>query len=54
MAEPDKQQFGDGSDQWGDAARNLTNAAKELGERRARSMQRLLEQPLPPPILPPP
>ena len=31
MAEPDKQQFGDGGDQWGEAARNLANAAKELG-----------------------
>ena len=29
MAEPDKQQFGDGGDQWGEAARNLANAAKE-------------------------
>ena len=36
MAEPDKQQFGDGSDQWGDAARNLTNAAKELGKESAK------------------
>ena len=32
MAEPDKQQFGDGSDQWANAAQNLTNAAKELGK----------------------
>lgn len=32
MAEPDKQQFGDGGDQWGEAARNLANAAKELGK----------------------
>ena len=32
MAEPDKQQFGDGGDQWGEAARNLPNAAKELGK----------------------
>ena len=48
MAEPDKQQFGDGSDQWANAAQNLTNAAKE------QSRQRLLEQPLPPPIPPPP
>lgn len=32
MSEPDKQQFGDGGDQWGEAARNLANAAKELGK----------------------
>ena len=36
MAEPEKQQFGDGSDQWGEAARNLTNAAKELGKESAK------------------
>ena len=32
MSEPDKQQFGDGGDQWGEAARNVVNAAKELGK----------------------
>ena len=32
MSEPDKEQFGDGGDQWGEAARNLPNAAKELGK----------------------
>ena len=37
MAKPDKQQFGDGGDQWGEAARNLANAAKELGKEGARS-----------------
>ena len=36
MAEPDKQQFGDGSDQWANAAQNLTNAAKELGKESAK------------------
>lgn len=36
MAEPEKQQFGDGSDQWGEAARNLTTAAKELGKESAK------------------
>ena len=37
MAEPDKQQFGDGGDQWGEAARNLANAAKELGKEGAKT-----------------
>ena len=37
MAEPDKQQFGDGGDQWGEAARNLANAAKELGKEGAKA-----------------
>ena len=36
MAELDKQQFGDGGDQWGEAARNLANAAKELGKEGAK------------------
>ena len=36
MAEPDKQQFGDGSDQWANVAQNLTNAAKELGKESAK------------------
>ena len=37
MSEPDKQQFGDGGDQWGEAARNLANAAKELGKEGVKS-----------------
>ena len=37
MSEPDKQQFGDGGDQWGGAARNLVNAAKELGKEGAKT-----------------
>ena len=37
MAEPDKQQFGDGGDQWGEAARSLANAAKELGKEGAKT-----------------
>lgn len=37
MAEPDKQQFGDGGDQWGEAARNVVNAAKELGKEGVKS-----------------
>ena len=37
MAEPDKQQFGDGGDQWGEAARSLGNAAKELGKEGVKS-----------------
>ena len=37
MAESDKQQFGDGGDQWGEAARNLANAAKELGKEGAKT-----------------
>ena len=37
MSEPDKQQFGDGGDQWGEAARNLANAAKELGKEGAKT-----------------
>ena len=37
MSEPDKQQFGDGGDQWGEAARNLANAAKELGKDGVKS-----------------
>lgn len=37
MAEPDKQQFGDGGDQWGEAARNLANVAKELGKEGAKT-----------------
>mgnify|MGYP000694792007 CR=1 FL=1 len=37
MAEPDKQQFGDGGDQWGEAARNLANAAKDLGKEGVKS-----------------
>ena len=37
MSEPDKQQFGDGGDQWGKAARNLANAAKELGKEGVKS-----------------
>ena len=37
MAESDKQQFGDGGDQWGEAARNLANAAKELGKDGAKT-----------------
>lgn len=37
MAEPDKQQFGDGGDQWGEAARNLANAAKDLGKEGAKT-----------------
>ena len=32
MSEPDKQQFGDGGDQWGEAARNVVNAAEERVE----------------------
>ena len=36
MAEPDKQQFGDGQDQFGEAARNFTSAAKSLGQESAR------------------
>ena len=37
MSEPDKQQFGDGGDQWGEAARNLANAARELGKEGAKT-----------------
>lgn len=37
MAEPDKQQFGDGGDQWGEAARNVANAAKDLGKEGAKT-----------------
>ena len=37
MSEPDKQQFGDGGGQWGEAARNLANAAKELGKEGAKT-----------------
>lgn len=37
MSEPDKQQFGDGGDQWGESARNLANAAKELGKEGAKT-----------------
>ena len=37
MSEPDKQQFGDGGDQWGEAARNVVNAAKELGKEGVKS-----------------
>ena len=37
MSEPDKQQFGDDGDQWGEAARNLANAAKELGKEGVKS-----------------
>ena len=37
MSEPDKQQFGDGGDQWGEAARNVVNAAKELGKEGAKT-----------------
>lgn len=37
MAEPDKRQFGDGGDQWGEAARNLASAAKELGKEGVKS-----------------
>ena len=37
MSEPDKQQFGDGGDQWGEAARNVANAAKELGKDGVKS-----------------
>ena len=37
MSEPDKEQFGDGGDQWGEAARNLANAAKELGKEGVKS-----------------
>lgn len=37
MSEPDKQQFGDGGDQWGEAARNVANAAKELGKEGVKS-----------------
>ncbi len=36
MAEPDKQQFGDGQDQFGEAARNFASAAKSLGQESAR------------------
>ena len=36
MAEPDKQQFGDGQDQFGEAARNFASAAKSLGKESAR------------------
>ena len=36
MAEPDKQQFRDGQDQFGEAARNLASAAKSLGQESAR------------------
>ena len=37
MSEPDKQQFGDGGDQWGEAVRNLANVAKELGKEGAKT-----------------
>ena len=36
MAEPDKQQFGDGQDRFGEAARNFACAAKSLGQESAR------------------
>lgn len=36
MAEPDKQQFGDGQDQFSEAARNFASAAKSLGQESAR------------------
>ena len=36
MAEPDKQQFGDGQDQFGEAARTFASAAKSLGQESAR------------------
>ena len=50
MAESDKQQFGDGGDQWGEAARNLANAAKELGKEGVKSAPPALprEWPIPP------
>ena len=37
MSEPDKQQFGDVGDQLGESARNLANAAKELGKEGVKS-----------------
>lgn len=51
MSEPDKQQFGDGGGQWGEAARNLANAAKELGKEGAKTAAAALprELPIPPP-----
>ena len=35
MAEPDKRQIGDGSDNYGEAAKQLTRAAKEAGKKTA-------------------
>ena len=36
MAEPDKRQIGDGSDNYGEAAKQMAKAAKEAGKETAK------------------
>ena len=36
MAEPDKRQVGEGSDNYGEAAKQMANAAKQVGKESAK------------------